>query len=173
MCACILSDKYVSIRLLFAVVTSSSFELVVQTTAWPHYISGQVLSSHSVVSSSRTVRPCSPWRGRWIGHWTTTWSTVRSSAPHSQAAEKAIPHLYKKERKRPTPVRRRLSRTPPLLGRVIPGNGWRCRDKNAEFRGVIRPHPIPLVIRPLCRTYTVVVRWTNEMLCGGYKWVSR
>jgi len=26
-----------------------------------HQISGQVLSSHSVVSSSRTVRPCSPW----------------------------------------------------------------------------------------------------------------
>jgi len=44
-----------------------------------------------------------------------------SSAPHSQAAEEAIPHLYKQERKRPTPVRRRLSRTQALLGRVIPG----------------------------------------------------
>jgi len=48
-------------------------------------------------------------------------STVCSSAPHSQAAEEAIPHLYKQERKRPTPVRRRLSRTQALLGRVIPG----------------------------------------------------
>ena len=37
--------------------------LVVQTTAWPHEISGQVLSSHSIVSSSRTDRPCSPWGG--------------------------------------------------------------------------------------------------------------
>jgi len=49
-----------------------------------------VLSSHSVVSSSRTVRPCSPWGCRWIGHWRTTWSTV-CSAPNSQAAEEAIP----------------------------------------------------------------------------------
>jgi len=43
--------------------------------------------------------------------------------PHSQVAEKAIPHLYKQERKRPTAVRRRLSRTRAVLGRVIPG-GW-------------------------------------------------
>ena len=99
-----------------------SFERVLLlSTAWPHQISWQVLSSHSVVSSSRTVRPCSPWGGRWIGHWTTTWSTVCSSAPHPQAAEEAIPHLYKQERKRPTPVRKRLSRTQALLGRVIPG----------------------------------------------------
>ena len=48
-----------------------SFELVLLTTAWPHQISGQMLSSHSVVSSSSTVRPCSPWGGRWIGHWRT------------------------------------------------------------------------------------------------------
>jgi len=88
-----------------------------------HEISGQVLSSHPVVSSSRTVRPCSPWRGRWIGHWRATWSTVCSSAPHSQAAEEVIPHLYKQGRKRPTPVRRRLSRTQALLARATPG-GW-------------------------------------------------
>jgi len=51
---------------------SFSFEpVVVLTTAWPHQISGQVLSSHSIVSSSRTVRPCSQWGGRWIGHWRT------------------------------------------------------------------------------------------------------
>jgi len=56
-----------------------------------------MLSSHSVVSSSRTVRPCSPWGGSRIGHWRTTSSTVCSSAPHSQAAEEAIPHLYKQE----------------------------------------------------------------------------
>jgi len=79
-----------------------------------------MLSSDSVVSSSRTVRPCSPWGGRWVGHWRATWSTVCSSAPHSQAAEEAIPHLYKQEQKRPTPVRKRLSRTQALLARVIP-----------------------------------------------------
>ena len=37
--------------------------------------------------------------------------------------EEAIPHLCKQEWKRPTPARRRLSRTQALLGRVIPG-GW-------------------------------------------------
>jgi len=42
------------------------------------------------------------------------------SAPHSQAAEEAIPRLYKQERKRPTPVRSWLSRTQAVLGRVIP-----------------------------------------------------
>jgi len=30
-----------------------------------------------------------------MGHWRATWSTVCSSAPHSQAAEKVIPHLCK------------------------------------------------------------------------------
>ena len=44
--------------------------------------------------------------GRWIGQRRTTWSTV-CSAPHSQAAEEAIPHLYKQERKRPNGVRTR------------------------------------------------------------------
>ena len=49
-------------------------------------------------------------------------SPVCSSAPHSQAAaEEAIPHLYKQERKRPTLVRRWLNRTQALPGRVIPG----------------------------------------------------
>jgi len=104
----------------FVSVNTSSFELVGETTAWPHKISGQVLSSHSIISSSRTVSPCSPWGGRWIGHLRTRWSTVCSSAPHSQSAEEAIPHLYKQERERPTPVWRRLSRTQALLGRVIP-----------------------------------------------------
>ena len=77
---------------------------------------GTVLSSHSTVSSCRTVRPCSPWGGRWIGHRWTTWSTVCSSAPHSQVAEKAISHLYKQ-----------LSRTQAFVGRVILGGGCRCR----------------------------------------------
>jgi len=94
-----------------------------QSTAWSHWISGQVLCSQSIVSSSTTVRPCSPWRGRWIGHWRTTWSTICSSAQHSQAAERAITHLCKQKRKRLTPMRRRLSRTHAVLGRTIPG-GW-------------------------------------------------
>ena len=47
---------------------------------------------------------------------------------HTHRPQKGtIPHLFKKERKRPTPVRRRLSRNQALLGRVIPGGGRRCR----------------------------------------------
>ena len=87
---------------------------------------------------------------------------------HSQVAKEAVPHLYKQERKCPTPVRRRLSRTQAFLGRVIPG-GW---VPVADACGIVRPLRIPLVIRPVRRTY-VVVRWTNEMVCGGYKRVSR
>jgi len=64
-----------------------------------------MLNSHSIVSSPRTVRPCSPWGGRWTGHRKTTWVSTL---------------LYKQEFKRLTPVQRRLSA---LLGRLIPG-GW-------------------------------------------------
>ena len=115
----------------FQVYTSSIEPDVVLTTAWPHQISEQMLTSHSIVSLSRTVRPCSPWRGRWIRYWRTTWSTVCCSASHSQAAEEAIPPLYKQKWKRQTPVRRRLSWTQALLGRVTPGGerrcqGWKC-----------------------------------------------
>ena len=84
---------------------------------------GTGVEHHSIVSSSRTARSCSLLGGRWIGHWRTTWSTVCSSAPHSQAAKEAIPHLYKQECKRPKPMWRRLSRTQALHGRVAPG-GW-------------------------------------------------
>ena len=93
------------------------------STARPHKISWQVLSSHSIVSSSRTVRPCCPCGGRWIGQWRTAWSTMCSSAPHSQAAEGAISHLCKLDRKSPTTVRSRLNRTQGVLGKAIP-RGW-------------------------------------------------
>jgi len=63
---------------------------MLQSTAGMHYISTQVLSSQSIVSSSRSARLCSPWGGRRIGHWRTTWSTVCSSAPHSQAVREAM-----------------------------------------------------------------------------------
>jgi len=97
---------------------------------------------------------------------------VCSSAPHSQAAEEAIPHFNKHERKRTTAVRRRLSRTQALLGRVIPGECTDIGDENVESCGVVRPLRIPVVIRPKRRKYVVIVRGTVELLCGGYKWVS-
>ena len=63
-----------------------------------------------------------------------------------------------------------------------PGSSWEghsggmCTSVcnwNAESCGVLRPLRIPLMIRPLHRTYVVVVRKTDELLCGRYKWVSR
>ena len=82
---------------------------------------------------------------------------VCSSAPHSQVAEQAISHLYKQERKRPTPVRRRLSLA--VLGRVIPRgllpvSGM--KSESAVSCRVLHPLRIPLVIRPVRRTYVVV-----------------
>jgi len=42
---------------------------------------------------------------------------------YSQTVEEAIRHLHKLERKRSTPVRRRLSRAQAILGRITP-TGW-------------------------------------------------
>ena len=92
---------------------------------------------------------------------------------HTQAAKEAVPHLYKQERKRPTLVWRRLSQTQALLGRAFRGVGASVGDENAESCGVVQPLHIPLVIHPLRRTYVVVARKTDEMLCSRYKWVSR
>ena len=62
-----------------------------------------------------------------------------------------------------------------------PGSSWEgdsgvgggVRDEIAESCGVVRPFRIPLMIRPLQRTYAVVVRKTDELLCARYNWVSR
>jgi len=43
-----------------------------------------------------------------------------------------------------------------------PGSSWEGHC------GVVRPLHVPLMIGPLRRTY--VVRKTDELLCGGYKW---
>jgi len=134
--------------------------------ARPHYIS-EVLCSHSIVSSSRTVRPYSPWEVRWIGHWRTTWSTVCYSVPYSQAAEDAIPKLHKHEWKRLTLVQRQLSQTHAVLGRVILGV-WVPGKKVCSLVNVVQPLHLPLVIRPVHYMYVVVVKWTNELLCGDH-----
>jgi len=74
----------------------------------------------------------------------------------------ATPYLCKQERECPTPVWRRLSRTQAVLEGSYRG----------VSAGVQGPLYIPLVSRPVRRTSAVVVRWTDELLCGGYKWVS-
>jgi len=135
------------------------FRLLIQfftTTARTHYISGQVLSSHSIVSSSRTVRPCSPWGGRWIGHRRTTWSTVCFSAPHSQVAEEVVSSIcanssgnLQHRRVKPDPGCSWEGRSKGVAAGV--------RDKSAEFCGVVRPLRILLVICSGRHTYVVVV----------------
>jgi len=46
-------------------------------------------------------------------------------------------------------------------------------NKNAESCRVVHTLRITLMIRPLRRKYDVVARKTDELLCGGYKRVSR
>jgi len=92
------------------------------------------------------------------------WTLVDgSSAPHSQAAEETMPHLYKHKQKHPT-----------LVQRPDPGSSWESHsgrvgasvgDEIAESCGAVRPFRNPLVIRPVHHTY--VVRWTDELLCEG------
>ena len=45
-------------------------------------------------------------------------------------------------------------------------------DESTESRKVVQPLHLPLVIRPVHRTYVVVFR-TDELLYGGHKGVSR
>ena len=77
--------RYMSLLLSFERV------LLLSTASPPRYQGrcwAAIRLSHRPERSGSVVRG----GGRWIGHWRTTWSTV-CSAPHSQAAEEAIPHL--------------------------------------------------------------------------------
>ena len=149
----------------------SSFKRVLLlSTAWPRWISGQMLSSHSVVSSSRTVRPCSTWGGRWIG------------GQHGRRFV-LLPHTHRPQR-RPYPictsrsgnVRHRCgggwAGNRLFLGGSFLEGGYRCLEIKCGVLQGCRPPPHSTDDRPLHRTYVVVVRKT-ELLCGGYKWVSR
>jgi len=57
-------------------------------------------------------------------------------------------------------------------------NSWRgagvgdesTESSEVELSNALR---LPLVVRPVRRTSVVVGRWTDELLCRGYKWVSR
>jgi len=67
---------------------------------------------------------------------------VCSSPLHSQAAEGAMLHLCKQERKRSTPVWRRISWTHAILGRAI---SW----GRVPVSGMKLPNPCS-VVQPLC-----------------------
>ena len=77
-----------------------------------------ILLSQHQVSSSKTVRPCAPCGARCMGHAIRTWSAVCSEAPHLQFGEGARPHFGMDNR--PKPVRRRLSLTQDVRGKLIP-----------------------------------------------------
>ena len=83
-------------------------------------MSGHLSSSHAIVLSSKTCRPCIPFGARKTGHSRMMWSAVCSSAPHSQAAEDTKPHLCISEWKCPPPVWRWFNLTHARWGRVIP-----------------------------------------------------
>ena len=75
----------------------------------PHQMLAMTELSQQLVLSSKTFRPIIPHGARCVGHVKIMWSAVFLLAPHSQFAEKARPHLWMDEPKRPMPVRRQLT----------------------------------------------------------------
>jgi len=149
---------------------SSSFDPVLSVHCLAALDLGAGVGSHSIVSSSWTIRPCSPWGGRWSGHWRPTWLTV-CSEPHSQAADGAIPRVCKRERKRHNGAEA-VKPDPRCswqghLRRV----GAEVGDESTKSRSALQSLRIPPVIRPERRSSDIFVRWTDEM-CSGCKWVS-
>ena len=84
-------------------------------------MAGHVSDSHLTELSFTVSRPRIPFGWRYMGPDVKIWSAVCSSAPSSQEAVEAMPHLCIDDRKRPTPVRRRFSRTQAGFGSPVPG----------------------------------------------------
>jgi len=80
---------------------------------------GQALSSHWIVSLSKTVRSCTPLGGRSID-WTLDDNIVPWFVLLCYTHKPHKGHLCKQERKRPTQVQMWLSRNQALLGKAIP-----------------------------------------------------
>ena len=90
-----------------------------------------------LIHSELSRIPCGWW---YMGQNVMIWSAVCSSAPHSLDAVEAMPHLCIDDRKRPTPVRRRFSRTQSGLGSPIPGGRASTSSKNECRREVPSRH---------------------------------
>ena len=84
---------YNVIEYLLLLHGSSLFEpvLVIHWAALDLGIDFEQLFDCLIVQNRQAVH--STQGGRWIGQWRTTWSPACFSAPHSQAAERAVP-LY-------------------------------------------------------------------------------
>ena len=90
--------------------------LLPQTAVLPKSNAGSDVVKPASSFVIQIVRPCAPW----LGYAIRTWSAVRSEAPHSQFSEGERPHLCMDEWNRPTAIRRRLSLTQAVWGKLIP-----------------------------------------------------
>ena len=98
---------------------------------------------------------------------------VCSSAPHSQDAVEAMPRLCVDDRKRPTPVRRRFSRTQASLGNPISGGRASTSSKNECRQKVPSRHTmLPPVVRPSCCTSVQFARISEQFQSSRHKGVS-
>ena len=79
-----------------------------------------MLFSQHQVSSSKTVRPRTPYGARCIGQAVRTWSAVCLEAPHSQFGEGARSHFCMDQWNLPTPVLKWLSLTQAAWSKPIP-----------------------------------------------------
>ena len=93
-------------------------------------MAGHVPDSHLAKLSFTVSKLRIPFGWRYMGHDVIIWSAVYFSAPHPQNAVEAMLHLCIDDRKRPTPVRRRLSRTQAGLGSPMPGGRASTSSKN-------------------------------------------
>ena len=82
-----------------------------------------------------------------------------------------MPHLCKPERKCPTPLRRRLSRIRLFLAGFTRRAGADIEDESTKSRSALQLLRIPSVIDPDRRASAIAVRWTDDLLCSGYKCV--
>ena len=114
-------------------------------------MAGHLSDSHLAKLSFTVSRPRIPFRWRYMEQDVIIWSAVCSSAPHSQDAMEAMPHLCINDQKRPTPVRRWFSRTQASLGSPIPSG--RVSSSKNECR------------REVLSRYLMLHLWSTRLSC--------
>ena len=105
-------------------------------------MTGHVSDSHLAKLSFTVSRPQIPFGWRYMVHDVIIWSAVRFSAPHSQNAMEAMPHLCIDDRKMPTPIWRRFNQTQAGLESPIPSGRTSTSSKNECRREVLSCHPM-------------------------------
>ena len=137
-----------------------------------------MLSSHSIVSSSRTTRLCNPWVGRWVGHWKTTWSTV-CSCNILEVTPQKVPRKLKTimSLNFVKKIRKRLissSGTPQPRNRVL---RLCLRKEHADPRSRVRKSTFCPPLESSVEHELVSGSWFNQMLLfrtrSGLDWMSK